>query len=315
MTDSRWAGKRAVFIINPAAGGLRRQDDLRAAIHEACAERGLLATIATTAAPGDATRLAAEAERDGAACLFVVGGDGTLNEAINGLTTSTVAVGQIPAGTANVWAKEAGIPGRPRDAIRAQLDARALTLDVGRAGDRRFLLMAGLGLDAAAVHAVGPRLKSRLGRFAYIVAGLRVGLRYPGAPLRLTFDDATPIECRVLLMICGNTRWYGGMTRFTPDASAVDGLLDCLVFERRGLWSSLTLIPRVLRGRHLAGGGGVHFRRARHVRIASLGATPLPLQIDGDDAGLAPGRIEIEPAAVTMLVPRAHDDVFRPTSS
>lgn len=315
MTDSRWAGKRAVFIINPAAGGLRRPDAVRREIEEACAEAGLTPTIAETAAPGDATRLAAQAEREGVACLFVVGGDGTLNEAINGLTERSVAVGQVPVGTANVWAKEAGISRHPRAAVREQLAARAIPIDLGCAGDRRFLLMAGLGLDAAAVHAVGPRLKSRLGRFAYIVAGLRVGLRYPGVPLRLTFDDESPIERRVLLMICGNTRWYGGMARFTPTASAVDGRLDCLVFEQRGLLRSLALIPRVLRGRHLDGGGGVHFQRVRRVRIDSVGDAPVPLQLDGDDAGLAPGRIEIEPAAVTMLVPRAHDDVFQPADS
>ncbi|MEE9277913.1 MAG: diacylglycerol kinase family protein [Dehalococcoidia bacterium] len=303
--------RRAVFIINPAAGGLPRRVKLDAAIETASAEFGLSTQVVQTEAPGHATALAAEAEADGAELIIVCGGDGTLNEAINGVRSTEVAVGQVPGGTANVWAKEAGIPRNPEQALREQLSGPSVVIDAGRADERRFLLMASYGLDAAAVAAVNARLKRWSGPVAYIVAGIRVGVRYPGFRVRLRFDEGAAETVDAAMMVFGNTRRYGGGAQITRGASAVDGLLDCVVFRGHGVLPTLRMVPTVLRGRHL-GSPRVLYRQAREVRIETIDDDALPpLQVDGDAEPSGATVVRAEAKALRMLAPRAERPVFR----
>ncbi|HJN94007.1 MAG TPA: diacylglycerol kinase family protein [Dehalococcoidia bacterium] len=302
--------RQAWFIVNPVAGGLPSRAKLHDAIAVAAARFGFEPRVEYTTAPGHATQLAAEAEAAGAAFCIVVGGDGTLNEALNGIDTTDITMGLIPAGTANVWAKEAGIPKSPERALQVQFTAEALLVDVGRAGDRRFLLMASYGLDAAAVRLVGGRAKRWFGVFAYVVAGFRVGFRYPGFQLRITFDDAVPEVVDSTMIVVGNTRWYGSAARITSEASAVDAELDCVIFRRQGVWAALRMIPRVFRGRHLQS-SGILFRRARRIQLNETDALP-PMQVDGDPADPSAGEIRVEPGAVRIFVPNAAQPVFQP---
>ena len=310
---------RALFIVNPAAGALPSRRRLDAAIGTVCAEFGIQADVVLTAAPGHATELAARAEAD---VIVACGGDGTLNEIINGVRSPAVRVGQIPGGTANVWAKEAGIPHDPAEALRAQLSGPSLPLDVGRIGARRFLLMASYGLDAAAVAAVRPGLKRRLGPLAYIISGFQVGVRYPGFEVTLQFDDGPPQHVEATMMLFANTRLYGGLAPIAREASAVDGLLDCVVFLGHGPALTLRMIPMVVWGRHLQS-ERVLYRRARRIRIAPLqgGALP-PLQVDGDATEMQSPRGGAPPAsepvmmtvdhhAVTLFVPCPERPLFQ----
>ena len=187
--------RRVLFIANPRARGLAAGKRLDGAVRAVAAESGLDARLVWTQRPGEAGDLAREAWADGVDLIFACGGDGTLNEVLNGLdgvpAEAGPAVGIVPGGTANVWAREAGIPRRsPAAAIRAQIDAAPVRVDLGRvqfgageeapAGGRRFLLMVSLGFDAAAVASVSPALKRRLGQLAYIWAGLRTAWRDRG---------------------------------------------------------------------------------------------------------------------------------------
>ncbi len=311
MSRSTPARRPACFIVNPAAGGAPPQDKLRAAIDAAAAEFHLAADVRYTDAPGHATDLAAEAEQAGVPLIFVAGGDGSLNEALNGLATSAPTLGVIPAGTANVWAREAGVPRAPLAALRAQLRGEAINVDVGLAGDRRFLLMASFGLDAAAVASVGPGLKRRLGKAAYVVAGLRVGLRYPGFQLELAFDDEPAHTVDASMIVLGNTRWYGSLAQLTPRASAVDGMLDCVVFKGRGPWSSLRIIPRAALRRHLDS-PHVLYRRAKRIRISATDDLP-PMQLDGDAAVDPAVDLSVASRALKVFVPKVDQAVFRAT--
>ena len=242
--------RRGIVIVNPVAGKLGPRRKLDAAIQSACAEFDLALETVVTEAPGEATELAARAEAAGSEIIIACGGDGTLNEVINGVRSTDVTVGQIPCGTVNIWAKEAGIPRQAGDALRAQLTGPSLLLDTGRVGGRRFLLMASYGLDAAAVAAVPGGLKRRLGSLAYVVAGMRVGLRYSGFRVTLELNGDTAETVDATMMVFGNTRLYGGVARITREASAVDGLLDCVIFRGHGPWATLRLLLPVLRGRH-----------------------------------------------------------------
>ena len=303
--------RRAVFIANPLARHVSKRGDLEAAIHEAAARFALDPHLHWTDAPDAATALAREAEQEGAEIIFACGGDGILNEVLNGLQDARTIVGQVPAGTVNVWAREAGIPRGHAAALNTQLAAAPLAIDLARAGERRFLLMASFGFDAHAVASVNPALKRRFGPSAYIVAGIRAGWRYPGFRLGIAFDDDPPQRIDASMLVLGNTRSYGGMSRVTPRASAVDGLLDCVAFLGYGLIPMLRLLPLTLRGRHLES-PRVLFRRARCVRLVPVPGETLPdLQVDGEIATPA-AEIRVEPAAVRMLVPRPERPLFRP---
>ena len=309
--------RRAVFILNPAARGAPSPERLGAAIERSGGAR-LEATIWTTEQPAHATALAREAEAAGADIIFACGGDGTINEVLNGLSDPRTQVGLVPAGTANVWAKEAGVPRDPVGAIAAQLNARPVPIDLGRAGERRFLLMASLGLDAATAASVSPRLKRLTGGLAYVVAGARTGALYRGHRLAVGFDDGPSCELAANMVVIGNTRLYGGVVEIAAQASAVDGQLDCIVFRGAGPLPALRSLSLTLLRRHLRS-GAVLFRRAREIRVEPLDARHPLLQVDGDVARPSgalredlPARFTVEPRAVTMLVPKADRPVFQP---
>jgi diacylglycerol kinase (ATP) len=303
--------------VNPVAGGLPAREKLLDAIRVAAASFGFEPRLEYTTSPGHATELAAAAEASGAKICIVVGGDGTLNEVLNGIRSTEITVGLIPGGTANVWAKEAGIPKSPEAALRDQLRGERVVVDVGRADGRRFLLMASYGLDAEAVRTVGARAKRWFGMFAYIVAGFRVGSRYPGFQLRVIFDDAPAEAVDATMLVVGNTRWYGSAVRITSQASAVDGELDCVIFKGRGIWSALRVIPGVFRNRHLES-PRILFRRAKRIQLSGPDLLPPtflpPMQIDGDAVDPSAIEIRVEPAAIRMFVPKAARPVFQPRS-
>ena len=309
--------RRAVFILNPAARGAPSPERLGAAIERAAGAR-LEAAIRTTERPAHATALAREAEAAGAEIIFACGGDGTINEVLNGLSDPDTQVGLVPGGTANVWAKEAGVPRDPAGAIRAQLDARPVRIDLGRAGERRFLLMASLGLDAATAAAVSPRLKRCTGALAYVLTAVRTGALYRGHRLAIGFDGGPLRDLAANMVVIGNTRLYGGVVEITAQASAIDGRLDCVVFRGAGPLPALRGLSLALLRRHLRS-SAMLFRRAREIRVEPLDARHPLLQVDGDVVSPAgalreelPARFTVEPRAVTMLVPKAERPVFQP---
>ena len=172
--------------------------------------------------------------------------------------------------------------------------------------------MASYGLDAEAVAAVRTPWKRRLGRLAYVMAGGQVGLRYPGFRVSLSFDDDAPLEVEAVMMLFGNTRLYGGVRAITSEASAVDGLLDGVVFQGRGLRASLRALTEVARNRQLRS-PNVLFRRARRVRISAASGLALPaMQLDGDAVAAPATDLWVEPRALRMFVPRAERAVFQP---
>lgn len=322
-------GRRVLFIANPGARGLAAGKRLDSAVETVAAEAGLDAELVWTQRPGHAGSLAREAHGAGVDLIFACGGDGTLNEVLNGLdgvaAEAAPAVGIVPGGTANVWAREAGIPRRsPAAAIRSQLDAALLTVDLGRiafgdgeaAGDsRRFLLMASLGFDAESVATVNPALKRRVGQLAYIWAGLRTSWGYAGFDIDLALDGAAAERVHGSMLVVGNTRNYGALAYITAEASVVDGELDYVAFLGHG-WLKRTLhLPRLFARRHL-GHRSVLFRRAATGRMTPAPGGLLPhVQLDGEvgmEPSPGPVTLSVEQGAVRMPVPRPDSPLFRP---
>ena len=302
----------ALIIINPVSPHLPPHPDLRDALSW-LREQGYRADRVFTRCPGDATALATGAAREGRSLVVVCGGDGTISEAANGLAGSDTALAVIPAGTANVWAKEVGIPRRPLAALEVAVHGQAQRMDRGlargSAGEERrhFLLMAGLGLDGQIAAALPLGVKRYLGATTYAVSAVRESLRYRGRPVTLLLDGEA-VRTRLLMMTVGNTRNYGGVAQITRRAYADDGLLDVCVFSGLDTLDIILQTLRVIAGAHLRSTTVLH-HRVRRLEVQS--DTPLPTQIDGDFYPAYPTAFEVAPAALTVMVPPRRLPLFR----
>ena len=288
--------KRALAIFNPVARGAPPIERVREAIE---ALDGWETELQATEAAGHAIELAREAAARGLDAVVACGGDGTVNEVANGLAGSPTALAVVRGGTANVWAKEARLPRDPAGAVRLLAEGELRTVDLGRAGDRYFLLMAGIGFDATIVRRMSGVLKRRLGAAAYLIQGLRCVLTYRTVRAELS-ADGDPQSDGLYWLLLGNTRSYAGVLNLTHQARADDGKLDLCLLRRGGLLRLAWLAPWVLLGRH---------HRRAHVlyqQVTSLEVTTpgLPVQVDGEYLTETPLRFEVAPGALRVVVPR-----------
>ena len=289
---------RAFLVYNPVAG--RRFN--RRALEEAISYlrgQGLALDIEHTLAPGQATQLARRAADQGYDLVVACGGDGTVSEVANGLAGSSVPMGVLPAGTVNIWATEAGIPRRPLAAARVLLEGDIRSVDLGAAGLRYFLLMAGVGLDGAIVRDLKPPVKRHLGRAAYILTGALTIAGFKGSRVVLLVDGQR-LDRHVVWIVIGNTRLYGGVVTVTPHARADDGLLDLCIFPGRGFLASAGYLVALLAGKHLSL-KGVEYRPCKEVSVES--GRPLPIQADGDAIGHTPQTFRVAAGALRVVVP------------
>ena len=295
------AATRAWLIENPAAGQTNWEQQVRAAAATLRAA-GWEVAVRRTARPGDATTLAREAVAAGCDVVVVAGGDGTVNEALQGLAGQrATALAVLPAGTVNVWATELGA--RARDDIAREIArGRRSTIDLGRVNGRYFLMMASAGFDAAANADVADGylkpLKRRGGLIPYVISALATLLRFRAPTVQLDLDGES-IASRVLMVVAGNTRLYGGIAEITSQARADDGLLDVCVLTGRGPLDMVRRTWSVLRRRQEAD-PGIIYRQARRVVLDP--ASPLHVQADGEDAGFTPCAFEAVPDALDVVV-------------
>jgi diacylglycerol kinase (ATP) len=321
--------RTATIIHNPNARNALDRATLEDAARPLAA-LGWGVAIEETAAAGDAARLAVEARAQGVEVVVACGGDGTLNEVLNGLARTPQriedlrpAVALIPAGTANVWSHEAGIPADPAAALALLEEGMRRPFDLGVAtiGDepRRFALMCGVGLDAAVTRAVedAPTIKRRLGRLAFAWPSLRAIFAARGVPTTVTIDGHAE-EVALVQLIAGNTRLYGGLARITSGAVADDGNLDVVSFLDEG--RAITRPWRLLRETVGALRGGLDRRSVEGIgyrRTPLLELRPsrdLAVQVDGEPIGVcgrnAPLTLAVEPAAVEMVTPPGDNALF-----
>lgn len=292
---------RAALICNPRAG--KREAD--GGVDEAVAtleSAGWQIEVSQTVAPFDASRLAREAAEAGMEAVLVAGGDGTLNEAVQGLEGTETALGYLPYGTVNIWAREIGVPGNPVLAARAIADGRVEVIDLGRANDRYFLLMAGVGLDAAVVRrAQGiEHHKARFGILPYLAAGLSTVPTYRARDIELRYDGIIR-RVQALMLVIGNTRFYAGRYRLTPNAVANDGWLDLCIVKGRGPLAMMRQSFPVLLS------GSVSLSDVELLRVRSLSVQsdePIPFQLDGELAGTTPVEFSVVPRALRVIVPK-----------
>lgn len=290
------AAKSATIVANPRARGMRRFDGEEAL--RRLEARGFEARLELPDSPtgtAEAARAAAE-RRD--ALVFVLGGDGTVRLAAGELAGSGSALAVLPGGTANVWAKEAGIPRNLLRALDAHLDGQRVAMDLGRANGEPFLLMAGIGWDAQIAATVTPALKRRLGVLAYVLHGIPMLHRLRTTDLAWEAEGASAME-GVGLAVVSNTRLYGGILTFSLEASARDGQLDVCIFTPGNALEALRHALKVVVRRH-PGDTGVRELRTPRFEVTTPG---IPVQLDGDVVGETPVAITVEQGAITMSVP------------
>lgn len=286
---------RLRLIANPVAGR-----DARGRLEGVAAmlrDRGHSVDAAWTGRRGDARRLAAEAMAAGYDRLLVAGGDGTLNEALNGLVGSELPVAFLPLGTTNVLALELGLPRDLQAAARLACDGEVVPVSLGRAGENHFLLMAGIGFDGEAVRRVNLALKRRTGKFAYALSALSAFCCAPGG--RIELADETGVTRVGYGAVVSNGRLYGGRFVLNPAASIFSDSLQVCLFKQPGRLALLRLALRVLSG-GVPGPPLVEHFAARRLQFSGA---PLPVQLDGDDCGDLPLSIDIVPNAVRLVLP------------
>lgn len=290
--------KEAVLIINPAAHNVPALKRRREA-EEWLRETGWRFRWEQTTGAGQATSIAARAASEGVPLVLACGGDGTLNEVANGLAGTETALGTLPAGTSNIWAREAGISRKPLEAARLMTTGERRCIDLGKAGDRYFMLFAGIGVDAQITRSVSLNMKRRVGAAAYGVAAVREAMRWRSRPVTVRLDG---VERRldVLMAFAGNTRLYAGLTKITPNSVVDDGLLDVCIYQGAGKLDIAMHTARTLMQSH---NKATKVLNQRVRRLEFDWDEPLPLQLDGDPVGECPREIEVAPGALWVVVP------------
>jgi YegS/Rv2252/BmrU family lipid kinase len=285
------------LIANPIAGGNALASIRRA--QEYLVFHGCSVELSLTGGRGDARKAAAEAKNAGFDRIVAAGGDGTLNEVINGLAPSAIPLAFLPLGTTNVFALEAGIPFDVEQACAIALHGTPQPVCLGLAGETRFLLMASAGFDADVVYRVSGRLKRWTGKFAYLASGLRRLAGPLSAPIEVVREDGSTV-CGYHVIL-GNGRLYGGRFSVTPDASLAEEALDVCVFLKKGRLPLLRCAAKIAAGRRLARPDAETFK-ARSVIVRGEG---VPVQIDGDHLGRLPMTFRALFGELVLVLPPA----------
>jgi diacylglycerol kinase (ATP) len=306
---------RPLVIVNPAArnGAVGRQwKTLEASL----ASRGIEAETALTERAGHATELVRNGLRDGPRLVVAVGGDGTVNEVVNGFFDGETAIAPeaelavVPIGTGRDGVRTYGISGKPERAIALLAHRATRTIDLGRASytahdgseeSRIFLNIASCGLSGAVAERANRTSKRLGGTPAFLWATVATFAGWKNVPFRITIDGETR-ELVANNTIVANGRYFGGGMQIAADAKPDDGLLDAIVFGDVGKLDLALNMHRLYRGTILRHPKASH-RLARSVSVEP--ARPLPIEIDGEQPGVTPVRFEVLPAALRLRVPHA----------
>ncbi|MBK5294812.1 MAG: NAD(+)/NADH kinase [Acidobacteriia bacterium] len=296
--------QNAHLIYNPNAGGLQGR---KAKLVEESARilrgSGHRLELCRTASAGHATELARAAVAAGADLILVAGGDGTINEAMNGMVGSSVPLGVLPGGTASVLAMEIGLGKNMRRAaahLGELVPARIAVglLEAPPLERRHFLLMAGAGLDAAVVCNIRADVKRRLGKGAYWLAGLSmVGKSLPQLEVR-----ANGATVRTGFALVSRVRNYGGDLSIARTACLLEDRFEVVTFAGESSLPYLKYMTGVVLGL-LPGMKGVRIQQADRVELDAPAGRRLAIQLDGEYAGHLPVTLTIVPDALTLLVP------------
>jgi diacylglycerol kinase family enzyme len=260
-----------------------------------------------TDGPKSAGAIARRCIGDGTDLIIAAGGDGTINEVVEGMAGSNVPLGILPAGTANVLANEIGLTGSLVHVAGKLLKCEPRRVPVGRltsgcsSAGRHFLLMAGVGLDAHIVLQVNPGLKARFGKLAYWAAGMPEFFR----KLEVFAVEVDGVRHLCSFALISKVRNYGGDFEIAQEVRVDDDEFEVVLFEGENPWRYLIYLTGVAM-RQAAKVPGVRVLRATNVKMHPVNGSQVHLQVDGEYAGQLPARVEVVRDALTLLVPKEY---------
>jgi diacylglycerol kinase (ATP) len=280
-------------ILNPAARSERARR-WRARVEQLA--RG--AVLCATSCIGEAQSLARRAALEGYEKIVAAGGDGTINEVVNGLAGTDAALGLLPIGTVNVFATELQLPGARLDECWKIICAgRTRSIDLPNANGKHFVQLAGIGLDAQAVKETSARLKRSFGPLSYLISAAQIASR---TPPRLRVESENAGGNKGSFVLIGNGRLYGGPFPFFKRARIDDGLLDVLVFKRVGYFEIIRYLQDVIFSSSINLPEVEYFQTTR-LRVSS--AEEVPVEIDGELIGICPVEFQMGERPLRVLAP------------
>jgi diacylglycerol kinase (ATP) len=295
--------RQAVLISNPHAGrgGARRAREVER-FCELLKKRDVMLEVLNTRGPGDAEHLARKAVQEGAREVIVSGGDGTINETLQGLIGTEARLGIWPSGTANVLARELGLPFNLERLAEIIARGRSQRIFLGCAlkeltGERRyFCLMAGIGLDASIVRAIRPRMKRRIGKGAFWYTGL--GHLAHWQPVHFTVEVEGQIYPATFAAI-GKAAHYGGDLSITPHARLDQPEFEICIINSHSRLRYLHLLSHAMRSGMKNSNNGARLIRTTCARAVG----PTSVQVDGELLGDLPMSFEIAPHSIEIITP------------
>lgn len=298
-----------VFLVNPASDNGRTGRRWPELAHRA-ARLGLEGETLFSEHPGHLITLAGEAVDNGASLVVAVGGDGTLNEVVNGVAGRDVDLATVPLGTGMDFGRTYDLPKRFDDAVLVARDGETRVVDAGRvryrtwAGDdaeRLFANVGTVGMSGAVAQRANGMSKALGGRVTFFYALTRVFLSWENTEVTVTADGGVERRGRMHDVIVANGMWHGGGMKLAPDARPDDGLFDVVLIGDVSKADFLTTAPKIYRGGHVTH-PKVEILRSADVRVDA--GEHLPIEVEGEQVGTTPAAFEIVPGALRVRVPR-----------
>jgi YegS/Rv2252/BmrU family lipid kinase len=253
------------------------------------------ARVRPTEAPGDAQRFAREAADAGIRIVVAAGGDGTINDVVNGLADSNTALGILPVGTMNVFAAELGLPNDLEEAWEVIESGYTRSIDLAQANDHFFVQLAGIGFDAQVVERTSWNFKKNFGPLSYLVSAAQIAAEKP--PRIIVECEGRTWEGSFVLI--GNGRFYGAPINVFKDAKLDDGLLDILILKNLGYLDLARFLTGVFTGTHTES-EDVEYFQTSSAQVRS--DEEVPVEVDGELMGKLPVDFRIAPRKLRVVV-------------
>lgn len=286
------------IIVNPKAGRGRALKVLSRA-QEVLVAAGWDLDVSLTQRPNHATEIARKAAEQRVPLIAVIGGDGTINEVIQGICETKTRLAIIPGGTGNDHARSLNIPLNPDKAAAMIAQGKVINMDIGKERERDFGCLVAMGFPVDVIDHTNKKHRFLGGSLAILSSVWQTLKDLHFHKARVTLDDASfsVTTCGIFVL---NTSSVGGGFRFSPEADITDGLLDIMIVEPVTTWDLLSTLPKAYKGKHL-GHPAIRLHRARSVRIETT--RPIPKMFDGEVLGTTPIEVTVKPKALKVVVP------------
>ena len=290
------------IIVNPTAGSVTSLDALLPQL-----QRLNPAKVRVTRAVGDAEKFARAAIRNRCDYIVAAGGDGTLNEVVNGIArrAKDICVGVVPLGTGNDFARALGLPATLEDNIEILLSQKTRSIDLVRvksARTRFFVNVSSGGFSGLVDEKLTPEIKHAWGPLAYVRGAAAALPNLHAYRTQVVFDEDESLSMDLYNVVIGNGRFVAGGLPIAPDADLGDGLLDVILIPRRSVPEMALLAAEIVLGKHLSS-NAIIFRRAKTIAVRSRPG--MWFNVDGELVGNAPAVFQIMPRAINFVVSKA----------